>query len=221
MNRGVEKTAGDKPRVVVRQHAAGAGESRRRIFQRHLILYLVVNVGVVFLDHSVIAPFGIQWAQWIAVPWTLLFALHMVGLKSRGYSWGELLTPPRVEPPEEEYTDPLEYEVIRARQLHDGVASAAAAVRSDSADVAEAAVSAADDLLAAVEQRATAIRATGDGDAVEAAVPDFRAALDTLDALHDSLIAMDVLGEDGEKVPIEAVRERVRRLRKLTGPEPE
>ncbi len=200
-------------RVATRPGTGGVAEKRRRIYQRHLLLFLGVNAALVAVDMYT-SP-GLQWAHFPAAPWVLLFVLHTVGLKSRGYSFVEMLVPPRQPPVREVYDVPLDYELVRSRQLRDGIVSAAAALRDSHADVAEQAVAAADELSEAMEQLAASTRGAGDSAAERArrVTPEAQAALEALDRLHQELIRVEVLEQDADGVPVEPVREGARALR--------
>jgi len=195
-------------RVATRPGAGGVAEQRRRIYQRHLLLFLVVGAALIAADLYT-SP-QIQWAYFVMVPWGLVFLLHSLGLKSRGYSFAEMLIPPRQRPVKEVYTVPLDYELVRARQLRDGVANAAGAVRHKDAALADKAVAAADGLVAAVEAVVVSLR--GEGQAADKQVPSAQAAVDALDELHEGLLKVGVLEEPGDVVPIDVVNERAQAL---------
>jgi hypothetical protein len=139
-----------KSRVATRPGPSGLAEHRRRIYQRHLLAFAAVCAVLIAID-QVTTP-GIQWAYYPIAPWLLVFALHTAGLLSRGYSIGELLIPPRQAPIKDVYTVPLDYELVRSRQLHDGINNVAHAVRERDRQLADDAVAAADKLLDAMEK---------------------------------------------------------------------
>jgi hypothetical protein len=202
-------------RVATRPGVSGIAEHRRRLYQRHLLIFLAVNVGLLAADWFT-SP-GIQWGHFLAVPWGLVFLLHTLGLKSRGYSFGELFIPPRDPPVREVYTVPLDYELVRARQLRDGLATAAAALRDKNRELSESAVAAADELLAAAEDAVQSARAakTRRDEQAQRLLPEAQAALDVLDRLHQDLIRMAVLEDAPETATIEPVRESAQSLRQL------
>jgi len=196
-------------RVATRPGAGGVAEQRRRIYQRHLLLFLVVGAALVAADLYT-SP-QIQWAYFVMVPWGLVFFLHSFGLKSRGYSIAEMLIPPRQRPVKEVYPVPLDYELVRARQLRDGIANAAGAVRDKDPALADKAVAAADGLVAAVEAVVASFREEDQAAAVEP-VPSAQAAVDALGELHEGLLKVSVLEEPGDVVPIDIVNERAQEL---------
>jgi hypothetical protein len=202
-------------RVAARPGASGVSEKRRRIYQGHLLLFLVVATGLVALDLYT-SP-AVQWAHFLIVPWLLVFLLHSAGLKSRGYSVAEMLIPPRRKPVKEVYTTPLDYELIRARQLRDGVANAAAAVRNSKSQLADEAEAAADRLVSTVENVVATARSQKyhRDERAEKMVPETQAALDVLDQLHRGLLKLEVLSEPEEELPLEAVEDQTEALRKL------
>lgn len=204
-----------KERVATRPGAGGVAERRRRLYQGHLLIFLVVNGGLIAADYLT-SP-GMQWAHFFVFLWCLLFLLHTLGLKSRGFSWIELFVPPRKKPVAAVYTTPLDYELVRSRQLRDGVANAAASIRTKHAALAEQAVAAADELVSAVEGVVAAARAQKyrPDEQAQRLVPEAQAALQALDRLHQSLIGVNVLDESADEVPIDAVNERVGALRAL------
>jgi len=203
-------------RVATRPGVSGIAEHRRRLYQRHLLIFLAVNLGLLAADWFT-SP-GLQWGHFLAVPWGLVFLLHTAGLKSRGYSFGELLIPPRDPPVREVYTVPLDYELVRTRQLRDGVATAAAALRDKNRELSESAVAAADELLAAAEGAVKSVRAakTHRDEQVQKLLPEAQAALEVLDTLHQDLIRMAVLDDAPETAAIEPVREQAAALEQLT-----
>lgn len=207
------QTALPTARVATRPGASGIAEHRRRLYQRHLLLFLAVNGGLLAADWLT-SP-GLQWGHFLAVPWGLIFLLHTTGLKSRGYSFGELLIPPRDPPVREVYTVPLDYELVRARQLRDGVVTAAAALREKNRELSESAVAAADDLLAATEGAVQSVRGarTQQEEEAQKLLPETQAALEVLDTLHQDLVRMEVLEGPQETGSIEAVRERAAALK--------
>ena len=179
---------------------------RRRIYQRHLLLFAAVSAALLALDNY--ASPGIQWAHFALVPWGLIFLLHTLGLKSRGYSFGEMLIPPRQKPVKKVYTVPLDFELVRARQLRDGLFRAAGAL-GDRA-LADRAVAAADDLVQAVE--AMVISSRAGNPATDSQVPEAQAALEALNDLHVGLLRLEVLDDSENALPIEAVEERAKAL---------
>ena len=193
-------------RVATRPGASGAAAKRRRIYQRHLLLFAAVCAALLAFDNYT-SP-GIQWAHFLLVPWGLIFLLHTLGLKSRGYSFGEMLIPPRQKPVKEVYTVPLDYELVRARQLRDGLFRAAGAL-GDRA-LADRAIAAAADLVQAVEAMVTSSRAGNP--ATDSQVPEAQAALKTLDDLHVGILRLEVLDDSENALPIEAVEERAKAL---------
>lgn len=221
------KTAiGGPPRVATRQGVGGHSEERRRRFQAHLLLFLAVNMGLVGVDHLVLAPPGIQWAQWILIPWLFVFLIHILALKTRGFPWLELIVPPKKAVIKEVYTEPLAYELVRTRQLRDGVAKAAEAVRAANPALADDAISAADELLDAAEKLVDMVQARGDAEGAGAGagagadaqdMTELQAALNELGQLHQGLIGVRVLEEPAEEVAIASVRERAGALRSRAG----
>ena len=203
-------------RVATRPGTSGVSEKRRRIYQSHLLAFIAVNVGVLALD-SYTSP-GIQWGYFLTVPWFLVFLLHTVGLKSRGYSVGEMLIPPRNTPVRDVYTVPLDYELIRARQLRDGVANAVAAARTAGNQLADQALAAADKLVAAVEHAVTSARGQRyrQDQHSQELVPAAHAALEALDQLHRHLLRLVVLDEKNDELPVQIVEERAESLEKLS-----
>jgi hypothetical protein len=204
-------------RVATRPGASGIAEHRRRLYQRHLLVFLAVN-GTLLAADWFTSP-GLQWGHFLAAPWLIVFVLHTLGLKSRGYSFGELFIPPRAPPVREVYTVPLDYELVRARQLRDGIATAAAALREVKRELSESAVAAADELLAATEGMVRSVRAakTRKDEQAQKLVPEAHAALEVLDRLHQDLIRMEVMEDTPETAAIEPVRERAASLRQLVG----
>ncbi|MGD2215446.1 MAG: 2TM domain-containing protein [Gemmatimonadales bacterium] len=204
-------------RVATRPGASGIAEHRRRLYQRHLALFLAVNLGLLAAD--LLTSPGLQWGHFLAVPWGLVFLLHTTGLKSRGYSFGELLIPPRDPPVRQVYTVPLDYELVRARQLRDGIVTAAAALRDKNRELSESAVAVADELLAAAEGAVLSVRSTGThkDEQVRKLLPEAQAALEVLDTLHRDLIRMEVMEDSPETTAIEPLRERAQSLRQLIG----
>jgi hypothetical protein len=179
---------------------------RRRIFQRHLLLFAAVCAGLLALDNSM-SP-GIQWAHFLLVPWGLIFLVHTLGLKSRGYTIGEMLIPPKQKPLKKIYTVPLDYELVRARQLRDGIFNAAGALGDK--PLAGRAVAAADELVQAVEAAAASSRA--ESPAATGQVPEAQAAISALNDLHVSLLKREVLEDSENELPIEAVEDRAKAL---------
>jgi hypothetical protein len=202
-------------RVATRPGISGIAEHRRRLYQRHLLLFLAVNGGLLALD-QLTSP-GIQWAHFLAVPWSLVFLAHTTGLKSRGYSFLELFIPPRTPPVKQVYTIPLDYELVRARQLRDGVVSAAAPLREDNSELADSAVKAADDLLAATESMIAAARSEKyrQDKRDEKLVPEAQKSLEALDKLHEELISVEVSEASPESISLERLLERTEALRGL------
>ncbi len=201
-------------RVVTRHGVSGASHLRRRIYQRHLLAFLLVSGGLLALDLS--ATPGVQWAHFFVALWALVLILHTAGLKSRGYSFAEMLIPPRQRPVQEAYTVPLDYELVRARQLRDGIANAADALRTQHAARADEALAAADALARAVEAAVAAARTRG-GDDVD---PDVQAAVGSavtaLDELHRRMLEIEILEEGSpDDLPVEALRDRAEALRRL------
>jgi hypothetical protein len=202
-------------RVATRPGVSGIAEHRRRLYQRHLALFLAVNLGLLAADWFT-SP-GLQWGHFLAVPWGLVFLLHTTGLKSRGYSFLELFIPPRDPPVREVYTVPLDYELVRTRQLRDGIATAAAALRDKNREVSESAAAAAAELLAATEGAVQSVRfaKTRKDEQVQKLLPEAQAALEALDTLHQDLIRMEVLEDPPETAAIEPVQERAQSLRRF------
>jgi hypothetical protein len=205
-----------KARVATRPGASGIAERRRRLYQRHLLLFLAVNVGLVAAD--LFTSPGLDWAHFLAVPWVLIFLLHTAGLRSRGYSFGELFIPPRDPPVREVYTVTLDYELVRARQLHDGVLTAAAAVRDKDLQLIDSLTDAVDGVLAATESMVAAVRSakTHKDERAQKAVPEAQAALEELDRLHHELIRAGVTEGSLEGISVDALQERTAALRKLS-----
>lgn len=201
-------------RVATRPGSSGLAEHRRRIFQRHLLVFLALATGLIAVD-QITSP-GIQWAHFPVVPLALVLLLHIAGLLSRGYSVFELLIPPRHRPVKDVYTVPLDYELVRARQLHDGVNNVAHAVRARDSNLADQAVAAADELLAALEGLATSergerYRANGHDDGL---APEVQGAVEALDRLHRGLLKFELL-EGEQEVPTDPVKERAAAVRAL------
>lgn len=194
--------------MATRPGASGVSEKRRRIYQSHLLIFLAVNIGLIALDLYT-SP-GVQWAYFVTVPWFLVFLLHTLGLKSRGYTVGEMLIPPRTRPVSEVYTTPLDYELIRARQLRDGVANAVAAAETAGNQPPDGAMQAADKLVAAIESAVTLARQQHPREAERSQqlVPTVQAALETLDQLHRGLLKLVILEAEGEELPVAAVEEQ-------------
>ncbi len=217
MTEETQQPAVSTARVATRPGPSGVAGTRRRIYQRHLLLFLAVFAGLIAID-QVTSP-GVQWAFYPIVPWMLIFVLHTAGLLGRGYSVGELLIPPRQMPIKDVYTVPLDYELVRARQLHDGIANAAHAVRAHDAELADSAVAAANDLLDAMESLAA--RAHGEKyrseEQAKKLVPEAQEALAALDGLHRGLLRNQLLEEEASDVPVQPVRERASAVRQLAG----
>lgn len=199
-------------RVATRPGASGVSEKRRRIYQSHLLIFLAVNIGLIALDLYT-SP-GVQWAYFVTVPWFLVFLLHTLGLKSRGYTVGEMLIPPRTRPVSEVYTTPLDYELIRARQLRDGVANAVAAAETAGNQPPDRAMQAADKLVTAIESAVTLARQQRHRQAErsEQLVPAVQAALETLDQLHRGLLKLVIVEAEDEELPVAAVEEQAEAL---------
>lgn len=191
----------EEPRVVTRRQIGGAGEERRRLYQRHLAAFLVVNLLGVGAD-VVMSP-GIQFWHWVLVFWGVVFLVHTFGLVSRGYTVTDLVTPSRPKKRVEEDAPPLEYELIKSRQLRDGIVRAAAAVREREPAAVDEATDAANAVTAAVERLVDAARAASldqHEDGRSEIQPQLQTALERLDALHDSLIRMSVFEAPAEEV---------------------
>jgi hypothetical protein len=205
-----------KSRVATRPGPSGLAEHRRRIYQRHLLAFAAVCAVLIAID-QVTTP-GIQWAYYPIAPWLLVFALHTAGLLSRGYSIGELLIPPRQAPIKDVYTVPLDYELVRSRQLHDGINNVAHAVRERDRQLADDAVAAADKLLDAMEKLVA--RARGEkyraDDQAKQLVPAAQQALSAMDALHQGMLMAQLLEESAPEVPVEAAKQKAVALGELT-----
>jgi hypothetical protein len=201
-------------RVATRPGPSGVAEHRRRLYQRHLLLFLTV-CGLISAADWLTSP-GFQWAYFLVVPWFLVFLIHSLALKSRGYSVGEMVIPPRATPAKEVYTVLLDYELVRTRQIRDGVFSSSGALRDR--PVAEAALAAADDLVSAVEALVAASRNKKyhADEQAKKLVPKAQEALEALDALHRGLLKTEILSDETE-LPVDAVRGRAAELRKLAG----
>lgn len=199
-------------RVATRPGASGVSERRRRIYQSHLLVFLAANTALIALD--VLTSPGVQWGYYITVPWFLVFLLHSLGLKSRGYSVGEMIIPPRNRPVREVYTTPLDYELIRARQLRDGIANAVAAAETAGHQRPDRAMAAADKLVAAIESAVTSARQQNNrkDERSEQLVPAAQSALETLDQLHRALLELVVLEAEGADLPVQAVEEQAEAL---------
>jgi hypothetical protein len=205
-----------KERVATRPGASGFAEHRRRLYQRHLLVFLIIGGGLFALDDFVLSP-GLDWAHFLLFPWLIVFVVHTLALKSRGYSFAELLIPPRQPPVREVYETPLDYELVRSRQLRDGVNGAAAAIRDAHTAVAEGAVAAADELVSAVEEMVASVRSGRyrTDERAEKLVPEARAGLAELDRLHAELIRVEVEGGEPDPGPVEEVRQRAESIRRL------
>ncbi len=204
------------PRVVTRRQVGGMAQKRRKAFHKHLLLFLGANLAAGALD--VWQSPRLDWAYWVLIFWGMLFLFHFFGLRSRGYSLGELFTPVKTEAPREEEAAPFDFELIRSRQLRDGIVSAAEAVRKLDGQLANDVVAAADHLLTAVEELLTKTREHADVGTAKTEgrlKPELRAAVDLLDELHAGLIAVDVLEDAADQVPIQQAREQAEALRKL------
>jgi hypothetical protein len=202
-------------RVATRPGPSGVAERRRRIYQRHLLVLLAVFIALIAADQAT-SP-GVQWAFYPIVPWLLIFVLHTVGLLGRGYSIIELLLPPRRLPVKDVYTTPLDYELVRSRQLHDGITKIADAVRPKDAELADGAVAAAKALLDAMESlvehaRSQTYRADDQAKKLVAPAQDAVAALD---GVHRGLLKVQMLEEPVDQVPVEAVNEQASAVRHL------
>ena len=193
-------------RVATRPGVSGVAAMRRRIFQRHLLLFAAACASLLAFDNYT-SP-GIQWAHFMLVPWGLIFLLHTLGLKSRGYTVGEMLIPPKQKPVKKVYTVPLDYELVRARQLRDGIFRAAGALGDRT--LADRAVAASDDLVQAVEAVVTSSRAGSQ--ATDGQVPEAQAALAALNDLHVGILRREVQADSESPLPIEAVEERAKLL---------
>jgi hypothetical protein len=203
--------------VATRPGTSGVSEKRRRIYQGHLLAFLAINAGVLALDLYT-SP-GVQWGYFLTVPWFLVFLLHSIGLKSRGYSVGEMLIPPRHKPVRDVYTTPLDYELIRARQLRDGIANAAAAARTEGNQLADPALAAADKLVAAIESTVTSTREKKyrQEEQSDKLIPATQAGIEVLDQLHRRLLRVVVLEEQDEELLVQTVEEQAESLAKLAG----
>lgn len=203
-------------RVATRPGTSGVSEKRRRIYQAHLLAFLALNAGVIALD-LYISP-GVQWGYFLTVPWLILFLLHSLGLKSRGYSVAEMLIPPRNKPIREVYTVPLDYELVRARQLRDGIANAVAAAQTAGDQRVDQALAATDRLVAAMESTVTLTRQQKYrwAEQSENVLPAAQAAIEALDLLHRTLLRQVVLDDQPEQLPLQTVEERAEALEKLS-----
>lgn len=204
-------------RVAGRPGASGVAERRRRLYQRHLFLFLAVAGGLGALDYFVLAP-GLDFVHFLLFPWFLLLLVHTLGLMSRGYSVIELLIPPRRPPVREVYDTPLDYELVRSRQLRDGVVSAAAAIRQLHGEFVDRAITAADELAAAVEQAVADARRADQGTDEPGAelAPRIQEALTDLDRLHSEIIRVEVHGGDPDPAAVEAIEEQTEDIRPHT-----
>jgi len=204
-----------KDRVATRPGGSGFALQRRRIYQRHLLALLLVGGGILAADYYVLVP-GLQFGHFLLTPWVLIFLVHTFGLLSRGYTVGELLIPPRQPPVREVYDTPLDYELVRSRQLRDGVTSAAAAIRDQHGESADRAAAAADAMVQAVESLVGAIRsAYRSDDRAQKVVPELHSALQALDALHAEMIRVEVEEGEPDGAPIAEVEERAEAVRGL------
>ena len=215
MTEEVQQPAVPTARVATRPGPSGVAEHRRRIYQRHLLVFLAVCIALIAADQAT-SP-GVQWAFYPVVPWLLIFVLHTIGLLSRGYSIIELLIPPRRLPVKDVYTTPLDYELVRSRQLHDGIAKIADAVRLQDADLADGAVAAAKALLDAMESLVTHARSQTyrADDQAKKLVPPAQEAVAALDGVHRALLKVQMLEEPVEQVPVEAANEQASAVRNL------
>ncbi len=217
MSKEMGSIAITESRVVARRGTSSASAERRRLFQRHLLLYLAVTVGISALDVAVVEPQGMQWAWWLVVPWTLVFAIHFLGLKARGYSFAELFVPPKTEKAVEDYPAPLDYELVRVRQIRDGIEDAASSVAKLHADAARAALEAVEDLASAMERLVASAhgeKQLGEERALRL-VPKAKEAVHVLEDLHEALIGVEVMDEPVEDLPIQEVRERAEKLAEI------
>jgi hypothetical protein len=125
-----------------------------------------------------------------------------------------MLIPPRTKPVSEVYTTPLDYELIRARQLRDGVANAVAAAETAGTKPPDRAMEAADKLVAVIENAVTLARQQSyrKDERSERLVPAVQAALEALDQLHRGLLKLVVLEAEGEELPVAAVEEQAEAL---------
>ncbi len=215
MTEEAQQPAVPTARVATRPGPSGVAERRRRIYQRHLLVLLAVCVALFAADQAT-SP-GIQWAYYPIVPWLLIFALHTVGLLSRGYSIVELLIPPRQKPVKEVYTTPLDYELVRSRQLHDGIMKVADAVRPQNAEVADSAVNAAKSLLNAMEnlvEHARSQKYRAD-DQAQKLVPAAQQAVEALDGVHQGLLKVQLLEEPVDQESIDAAQAQATTVREL------
>ncbi|HSG81089.1 MAG TPA: 2TM domain-containing protein [Gemmatimonadota bacterium] len=217
MKEELQQPAVPTARVATRPGPSGLAEYRRRIYQRHLLAFLAVCTLLIAIDR-VTTP-GIQWAHFPIVPWLLVFVMHTAGLLSRGYSIGELLIPPRQAPVKDVYNVPLDYELVRSRQLHDGIRNAAHAVRSRDSQLADESTAAADELVEALEGLVARVRTEKyrSDERAKQLVPVAQEALVAMDSLHQGLLKAQVLDEPTSDVPIEGVRERASAVRELAG----
>lgn len=205
-----------KERVATRPGASGFAEHRRRLYQRHLLVFLAIGGGLLAIDYLVLSP-GLDWAHFLLFPWLIVFLVHTLGLKSRGYSFAELLIPPRRPPVREVYETPLDYELVRSRQLRDGVVGAAAAIRDAYNEFADGAVAAADQVVSAVEETVAGVRSGRyrTDERAEKLVPEAQAGLLGLDRLHAELIRVEVEGGEPDASVVDEVRQRAESIRRL------
>jgi hypothetical protein len=202
--------------VVTRRVPVGAGQERRKTFQTHLLIFLGVNVAVLAID--LMTRPGIQFWEWVGFFTGVILIVHAFGLISRGFTVGELLVPPRaVGAGIDEEGPPLEYELVKSRQLRDGVSRAAASIRERTPQLVDEAVQLADELVDVVEDLVPRARSAGaDAGRLERLTPAVGAAVERLDDLHAGLIRASVLDEPPEEaLPVEAARQEVTRLREL------
>lgn len=205
------------PRVVARRQPSGAGHERRKTFQTHLWIFIGVNITTLAVD--LMTQPGIQFWEWVAFFTGVILLLHAFGLISRGFTVGELLLPPRSAGAAiEEEGPPLQYELVKSRQVRDGVTRAAASLREQEPQLIDEAVQIAEALLAAVEALVPRARSTDLGaDVAARAGTAVEEALERLDDLHAGLIRASVMDEPPEEtLPMDAARAEVTRLRELT-----
>lgn len=204
-----------KSRVATRHGVGGVAEDRRRLYQRHLLIFVVVNGALVGAD--LLTTPGLQWAHFMAFPWVVLFLVHTFGLKSRGYTLAEMFIPPRRPEVKEVYTTPLDYEVVRSRQLRDGLATAAASIRDQHGEFADRVVSAANELVEAVEAAAIATRTDSGFENTDELMAEAQSALIALDELHRAVLRVEVLEEAPDEDPVSKAQERAAALRAASG----
>lgn len=213
---GTESPTLRKERVATRPGVSGFAEHRRRLYQRHLLVFLAIGGGLLAIDYLFLSP-GLDWAHFLLFPWLIVFLVHTLALKSRGYSFAELLIPPRRPPVREVYETPLDYELVRSRQLRDGMVGAAAAIRDAHTEFADGALAAADQLVSAVEEMVGNVRSGRyrTDERAEKLAPEARAGLADLDRLHAELIRIEVEGGEPDIASVEEVRQRAEAIRRL------